>query len=222
MYLHLKCIYVFNLWKYMRWKNFWRATMSFGYLIIFFKSFIHFERERQREWAETEGERENPKQALHHQHRALCRARTHEAWDHDLSWSQTPNRLSHPGALYIFFYIFNFWRTGKTVFHGGWAISHSHSNERGLRFTICYLLFLFFTITIAIPVGVKNTEVLCHVCKVASSRDIQVVLGPPVLAMNQGRAVFSRLPHPFRVTLWQVGNKALYRDRKSTRLNSSH
>ena len=38
-------------------------------------------------------------QALSCQHRAWCRAQTHELWDHDLSWSWTLNRLSHPGAL---------------------------------------------------------------------------------------------------------------------------
>ena len=32
------------------------------------------------------------------QHRARCRARTHTLWDHDLSRSRIPNRLSHPGA----------------------------------------------------------------------------------------------------------------------------
>ena len=33
-------------------------------------------------------------QALSCQHRAWCRAQTHEPWDHDLSWSQTLNQLS--------------------------------------------------------------------------------------------------------------------------------
>ena len=37
-------------------------------------------------------------QALSCQHRARHGARTHEPWDHDLSRSQTLNRLSHPGA----------------------------------------------------------------------------------------------------------------------------
>ena len=37
-------------------------------------------------------------QAPNCQHRARCRAQTHELWDHDLSWSQTPNWLSHPGS----------------------------------------------------------------------------------------------------------------------------
>ena len=37
-------------------------------------------------------------QALNCQHRAWHGARTHECWDHDLSWSQTPNWLSLPGA----------------------------------------------------------------------------------------------------------------------------
>ena len=37
-------------------------------------------------------------QALNCQHRAWHGAWTHELWDHDLSRSQTLNRLSHPGA----------------------------------------------------------------------------------------------------------------------------
>ena len=39
--------------------------------------FIYFERERAGE-AERRGGRENPKQALHHQHRARYGAQTHE------------------------------------------------------------------------------------------------------------------------------------------------
>ena len=51
--------------------------------------------------AEREGERhriQSRLQALSCQHRARCGARTHRLWDHDLSQSRTPNRLSHPGA----------------------------------------------------------------------------------------------------------------------------
>ena len=58
-------------------------------------------REREsRGGAERDGERENPKQALHCQHRPRHRARTHEPFDHDLSRNQesTPNRPSCPGA----------------------------------------------------------------------------------------------------------------------------
>ena len=32
------------------------------------------------------------------QYRAWCGARTHRVWDHDLSQSQMPNQLSHPGS----------------------------------------------------------------------------------------------------------------------------
>ena len=48
---------------------------------------------------QRERERENPKQALHCQCGAGCRARTHELQEHDLSQSQMLNQLSHPGAL---------------------------------------------------------------------------------------------------------------------------
>ena len=37
-------------------------------------------------------------QALSCQHRAWCRAQTHQLWDHDLSWSRKLNQLSHLGA----------------------------------------------------------------------------------------------------------------------------
>ena len=48
-----------------------------------------------------ERERQKPKQAPGCQHRARCRAWTHEPWDHDLSWSWTLNRLRHQGARVI-------------------------------------------------------------------------------------------------------------------------
>ena len=49
-------------------------------------------------------------QALSCQHRALCRAQTHKPRDHDLSWSQMLDRLSHPGAP-----IYLFWERGKST-----------------------------------------------------------------------------------------------------------
>ena len=66
--------------------------------------FIYFwNRERDRAWT-GEGQRERETQnrsrlqALRCQHRAQHGARTHGTWNHDLSRSQTLNRLSHPGA----------------------------------------------------------------------------------------------------------------------------
>lgn len=41
-------------------------------------------------------------QALSCQHRAWCRAWTHEPWDHDLSRSCMLNQLSHPGTPRVF------------------------------------------------------------------------------------------------------------------------
>ena len=74
-------------------------------LILFY--FLHlfiFERQWDRAWAE-EGQTEKETQSepgsrlwASFQHRAQCRAQTHKLWDHDLSWSQTLNLLSHPGA----------------------------------------------------------------------------------------------------------------------------
>ena len=52
-------------------------------------------------WAEREGGRHRIRsrlQALSCQHRAGRGAWTHQPWDHDLSWSRTLNRPSHPGA----------------------------------------------------------------------------------------------------------------------------
>ena len=62
-----------------------------------------------REGAERRGDTE-PKagsiQALSCQHRARRGARTHEPGDHDLSRSQTPDPLSHPGAPLFFLTVF--------------------------------------------------------------------------------------------------------------------
>ena len=59
-------------------------------------------------------------QALSCQHRAQCGARTHGPWDHDLSWSQKVNRLSHPGApiLAPFLNVFLFWGGLVIVLYG--------------------------------------------------------------------------------------------------------
>ena len=43
-------------------------------------------------------------QSLSCQHRPWHGAPSHELWDHDLSWSRTPNWLSHPGAPCFYFF----------------------------------------------------------------------------------------------------------------------
>ena len=77
-----------------------------------------FERKREREWqsVSNEGKAERGSQriwsrlqALSCQHRAQCRARTHELWDHDLSQSQILNWLSHSGTPSLFFFNVYFW-----------------------------------------------------------------------------------------------------------------
>ena len=69
------------------------------------QSLFIFEKERERE-RERERRRQRARhriwsrlQALSCQHGARRGAWTHEPWDHDLSWSRTPNGLSHPGTL---------------------------------------------------------------------------------------------------------------------------
>ena len=47
--------------------------------------------------------RQDLKRAPCWQQRVWCGARTHKPWDHDLSWSQKLNQLSHPGAPLRFF-----------------------------------------------------------------------------------------------------------------------
>ena len=96
--------------KLWYWANhFSVVALSYPFFYFyFFKCLFNFEiqkreGEREREkasggGAESEGETENPKQAPHCQCKARFRAWTHKLWDHDLSWSQTLNQLSHSGA----------------------------------------------------------------------------------------------------------------------------
>ena len=67
--------------------------------ILFLNVYYLFLRERERA---GEGQRERGtedlKWALHWQQRSQCGARTHEPWDHDLSWSQMLSWLSCPAA----------------------------------------------------------------------------------------------------------------------------
>ena len=72
-------------------------------IAIFFNVYLVLrQRETEHEWGRGR-ERGRHKirsrlQALRHQPRDWRGARTHKPWDHDLSWSRTFNRLSHPGA----------------------------------------------------------------------------------------------------------------------------
>ena len=78
---------------------------------VFINSFIHsfihsfiYERERQTDRQTNQRGRHriwSRLQALSCQHRAQCRARTHEPWHHDLSQSRTLNLLSHLGATQV-------------------------------------------------------------------------------------------------------------------------
>ena len=95
----------------MKYKTFALKTTKHCVFLINFLNVYSFlrdrerqrERERERTWV-REGQRkretQNPKQlqALSCQNRARQGARTYEPWDHDLSRSQMPNWLSHPGT----------------------------------------------------------------------------------------------------------------------------
>ena len=83
-----------------------RQKSSLAFYLIFCN--VYFcesdrERDRDREWAGEGGERGRHRiqrrlQALSCQHRSQRGARTHEPWDHDLSWGQMLNQLTHPSA----------------------------------------------------------------------------------------------------------------------------
>ena len=67
-----------------------------SYTILLFLMFIYlFLRQTDRQTDRIGSRLQDPSC----QHRAWPGARTHEPWDHDLSWSRMLNRLSHPGTL---------------------------------------------------------------------------------------------------------------------------
>ena len=84
----------------------------FAYTCFFNVYFLEREKETEREWGRgrKRGRHriQTRLQALNCKHRAWCGAQTHEPLDDDLSRSQTPIRLSHPGAPYACFIFFNF------------------------------------------------------------------------------------------------------------------
>ena len=93
---------------------------------LIFLTFIHFLRDRERQSMSgkgAEGGRHRIRsrlQTLSCQHRARCGARTHELGDHDLSQSQTFNRLSHPGTPFLLFkkIFLCFWERGRELRKG--------------------------------------------------------------------------------------------------------
>ena len=91
-----------SAWFLFRFVQVVRVSLVHSFLIFFFLRFI-FERDRDRMrvgWGRERGRHRiwSRLQALSCQYRAWRRAWPHELWDHDLSRSQTLNRLSHPGA----------------------------------------------------------------------------------------------------------------------------
>ena len=93
-----------------------KETFLINFILFYFFNFFNVylflrQRETEHEWRRVREKGRhriwNRLQALSCQHRARCRARTHGPWDHDLSRSQTLNRLSHPGAPLINFNMIN-------------------------------------------------------------------------------------------------------------------
>ena len=94
------------------------ATQAPLFYFIFWEKERERERETEHEWgrAEREGDTESEVgYRLWADSRASRGARTHGPLHHDLSWSQTLNQLSHPGAPHphlkkIFFNVYHFSR----------------------------------------------------------------------------------------------------------------
>ena len=139
-------------------------------------------------WAGEEAERgrhriQSKLQALSCQHRAQPRAQTHKPENHDLSPSQTLNRLSHPGTptwflfkaasslhqvsqcLFIWNSIFYFFNQAKPIVNnyyvcGPWASPHlfivsvpPHSISSS--FQACWSLFVVLNAWSAIATGLN-------------------------------------------------------------------
>ena len=75
-----------------------REGVTFFFNVYFWEREREAECERTRSWERGRHRIQSRLQAPSCQHRAQRGARTHEPWDHDLSWSQLLNRLSHPGT----------------------------------------------------------------------------------------------------------------------------
>ena len=93
-------------------------------------------------------------QALSCQHRARCGARTHKPLNHDLSWSQMLNQLSHPGTprtpdLYIQLF----------TWHCHWKCSTNMSNTKVPNLLL--LSTLKPTLYLAFPISGKLHPSIC-------------------------------------------------------------
>ena len=191
---------------------------GFSYLIallifLFFLNVYLFLRQR-----ETEGEwgrgRERGRhrirsrlQALSCQHSARHGARTHRPRDQDLSQSRTLNRLSHPGAPLIAFLKETCWVSG--------ALPTRHESEGS---------------TLAIKWNTHKAPYVfilhvCdqHACQTVGRWETQIQRhGAPPPGERAGRSPSREAgcgPRGRRCWLTSHGQA---RDRKSTRLNSSH
>ena len=75
------------------------------------------------------------------QHRARRGAWTHQPWDHDLSWSQTLNWLSHPGTPMI---IFLEEEKNKILSWSGHSLNSSFWWFFFEEISTCYVTFYFW------------------------------------------------------------------------------
>ena len=91
-----------NQKRYERIKHlYFLFLQTFRYIFLMFYLFLgQRETEHERGRGRERGRHRigNRLQVPSCQHRARHGAQTHELWDHDLSWSQPLNWLSHPGA----------------------------------------------------------------------------------------------------------------------------
>ena len=88
--------------------RFINIAVFFHHPFFFFNAYF-WERERgserQRESMNSWAERGRESEAGSTLSAQSLMAQTHKPWDHDLSWNQMLNWLSHPGALFMFFKI---------------------------------------------------------------------------------------------------------------------
>ena len=140
------------------------------FLNNFFNVYL-FLRERERDLFLRERGRhriQSKLQGLSCQHRARCRARIHEPWVHDLSWSQTLNQPSHPGAPFrtnTCFIVICKTHLYKTNSLERYSLSLLHALENFIVFYLCLLfrpvqeiIFYSYFLSQGLVVSMKHSK----------------------------------------------------------------